>query len=70
MGRQDRERQQQQMEADWRQQQRERQEVAPKKIPLQDQCPARFGGAHDYSMKGTDGKRRCWYCVKERPEAR
>jgi hypothetical protein len=30
--------------------------------PVEKCCPANLGKAHDYTMKGVDGKRRCWFC--------
>jgi hypothetical protein len=29
-------------------------------------CPATFGPC-DYTMKGNDGIRRCWYCGRRKP---
>jgi hypothetical protein len=29
-------------------------------------CPTH--GSHDFTMKGRDGIRRCWYCARRRPE--
>jgi hypothetical protein len=31
-----------------------------------DKCPASFGRC-DFTMKGRDGIRRCWYCARRRP---
>lgn len=31
-------------------------------------CPANLGFDHDYSMKGVDGKKRCWFCCALKPE--
>jgi hypothetical protein len=67
MSRQERERRQQQDEAAWREQQQERQDEPQPTITLSQQCPARLGGAHNFTMKGRDGIRRCWYCAAERP---
>ena len=37
----------------------------PTQIPEADKCPV--GGAHDFTMKGSDGIRRCWYCARRKP---
>jgi hypothetical protein len=66
MSRRERLQRQAQMEADWQEQQRERPGEPARGVPLAEQCPARFGGPHDYSMKGNDGNTRCWYCAKRR----
>lgn len=32
-------------------------------------CSANMRGhRHDFSMKGNDGKRRCWHCCAKKPE--
>jgi hypothetical protein len=31
-----------------------------------EKCPASFGRC-DYTMKGRDGIRRCWYCARRKP---
>lgn len=31
-------------------------------------CPATSGKRHDFSMKGPDGKYRCWFCVRTRAQ--
>jgi hypothetical protein len=42
-------------------------EPPPPRSATEDVCPV--NGAHDYTMKGPDGIRRCWYCVKQKPKA-
>jgi hypothetical protein len=37
----------------------------PREIPEAQKCPV--GGAHDFTMKGRDGIRRCWYCARRKP---
>lgn len=32
-----------------------------------DACPGYLGRAHDYTMNGRDGIKRCWYCGRRRP---
>ena len=46
----------------------ERPNEPPTVIPDATSCPARFG-PHDFTMKGRDGIRRCWYCAQRKPEA-
>jgi hypothetical protein len=31
-------------------------------------CPAALGRNHNFTMRGNDGKYRCWYCCKTRAE--
>ena len=31
------------------------------------ECPANLGHACDFTMKGRDGIRRCWYCCRPKP---
>jgi hypothetical protein len=38
----------------------------PPLTPNAASCPARFGPC-DYTMKGRDGIRRCWYCARRKP---
>lgn len=35
-------------------------------IPDAEKCPASFGRC-DFTMKGRDGIRRCWYCARRKP---
>jgi hypothetical protein len=46
----------------------ERPNEPPTVTPIANSCPARFG-PHDFTMKGRDGIRRCWYCAQRKPEA-
>jgi len=42
-------------------------EPPPPIAPTADRCAV--NGVHDYTMKGNDGRRRCWYCARVKPEA-
>lgn len=44
--------------------------TTPPRVPIgPDNCPgSRHGDGHEFTMKGRDGQRRCWYCVKTRAE--
>jgi len=33
---------------------------------MTERCPARTGAPHNISMRGIDGRYRCWYCAKTR----
>jgi len=35
-------------------------------IPDAEKCPASWGRC-DFTMKGRDGIRRCWYCARRKP---
>ena len=54
------------MEAEFLADQNERPNITPKSD--RKCCPSNLGRAHDFTMKGVDGKRRCWFCAKL-PEA-
>ena len=48
--------------------QQQRPNVSPAPITEADQCPAIFGQhLHDYTMRGTDGVYRCWFCCGRKP---
>lgn len=45
----------------------ERPNEPPQEIPRAQRCPVAIDGVHDFTMKGGDGIRRCWYCCASRP---
>lgn len=59
------------LEADWNAQMNERMNEAPRRVPAPgdpDYCgPNMRGHRHDFSMKGNDGIRRCFYCCGKKP---
>ena len=44
----------------------ERPNAPPTPIPAGQRCPASWGRC-DFTMKGRDGIRRCWYCARRKP---
>ena len=60
----ERRRSQRQLEVDWEHRAREQPNEPP--IPMTERCPARTGAPHNISMRGIDGRYRCWYCAKTR----
>jgi hypothetical protein len=41
----------------------------PRLTPTVQRCPAALGRNHSFTMRGSDGVYRCWYCCKTRAEA-
>lgn len=57
-------------EAELRDQERqaaERPNEPPREIPQASRCAVAIDGVHDFTMKGGDGIKRCWYCCARRP---
>lgn len=47
-------------------QQRPAEDPPARRVPMP--CPAATGRNHDFSMRSSDGSRRCWYCCKTRAQ--
>lgn len=52
------------LESDMQQQRPEESRPGRAQMP----CPAATGRNHDFSMRSSDGSRRCWYCCKTRAQ--
>lgn len=59
---------QQRLEADRDRDDRLAQERSPRAIPVDEQCPAALGRRCVFTMRGTDGQFRCWWCCKTEAE--
>jgi hypothetical protein len=40
-----------------------------RQVSTTQRCPAALGRNHSFTMRGSDGVYRCWYCCKTRAEA-
>ena len=45
----------------------ERPNEPPDQVPADAQCPGALGQRCDFTMRGIDGRMRCWTCARRKP---